>query len=180
MRRRPTVLLALALASLAALAAATAAGGGQQTHVIQHQSSLEQQVFEELNRVRAARGLPKIRTQAGLRSAANEHSRSMLSAGFFAHESPDGTPFHNRIRRYYPSQGWQKWSVGETLVSGHSTLDARAIVAAWLNSPSHRDVILSRSWRRVGLGAYLHPVAPGAFGGSESVVVTADFGLRVR
>jgi uncharacterized protein YkwD len=177
MRRRPTVLLALVLASLAA---ATAAPGGQQTHVLAHQSSLEQQVFEELNRVRAARGLPRMRTQAGLRTAATAHSRTMLSLGFFAHESPDGTPFHNRIRDHYPSRGWRMWSVGETLVAGAGTLDARAIVDAWLASPSHRKVILTPTWRKVGIGAFLHPAAPGSFGGAESLVVTADFGLRQK
>jgi uncharacterized protein YkwD len=163
-----------------ALAGTTAAPAGQQNHVLEHRSSLEQQVFEELNRIRTTRGLPKVRTQSGLREAATNHSRTMLSTGFFAHESPDGTPFHNRVRRFYPSQGWQLWSVGETLVSGGSTLDARAVVDAWLASPSHREVILSPRWRKIGVGAFLHPVAPGAFGGSEALVVTADFGLRKK
>lgn len=170
-------LVALSLA--VALAAASTAPAGPQV-ALDHRGALAQQVIDELNRVRVARGLAAVSSQAGLREAATEHSRSMLVQGFFAHESPDGTPFHNRIRKHYPSQGWQMWSVGETLLSSGGSLDARAIVAAWLASPPHRQVILSPSWRKVGIAAVYRPDAPGAFGGGEALAVTADFGLRER
>ena len=176
LRRRFSPILLVVV--VAVLAWTTGAPAGPQSHVLTHRSDVEQQVIDELNRVRRSHGLERMRSQSGLRFAAGEHSRTMLTAGFFAHESPDGTPFHNRVRRHYPSSGWQMWSVGETLLSGGTTLDARSIVQAWMNSPSHREVILSPQWRKVGIGAYIHPVAPGTFGGAEALVVTADFGLR--
>jgi uncharacterized protein YkwD len=175
MRWTPVLLVVLVVS----LAAATTAPAGPAL-ALEHQASLAQDVIDELNRVRTARGLPRMRSQAGLRVAANEHSQSMLTAGFFAHESPDGTPFHNRIRKHYPSRGWQTWSVGETLLSSGGALDARAIVAAWLASPGHRDVILTARWRKVGIGAFVHPHAPGPFGGAQALAVTADFGLREK
>ena len=46
------------------------------------------------------------------------------------------------------------WSVGEALLASQgSVVDADAIVTAWLESPSHRAIILSPTWRDTGIGA---------------------------
>jgi len=103
----------------------------------------------------------------------------MLELGFFSHESADGTAFSDRIRRHYSNRGWRTWSVGEALLAGSgTTLDPGAIVEAWLESPPHRAIILSPTWRDAGIGALYAPDAPNEFGGSATVVVTADFGMR--
>ena len=103
----------------------------------------------------------------------------MLEHGFFAHESVDGTAFSERIRRHYTNRGWMKWSVGEALLAGRATPSRRsAIVKAWLDSPSHREILLSPTWRDAGIGALYAPTAPNEYGGAETIVVTADFGLR--
>jgi uncharacterized protein YkwD len=57
-------------------------------------------------------------------------------------------------------------------------MEATAIVEAWLNSPPHREIILSPTWRDAGIGALYALAAPQEFGGSQTIVVTADFGLR--
>ncbi len=173
MRRPPTLLAALLAALLASLAVATTAPAGSEL-ALTEQGTLARDVVRELNRVRAAHGLPRLRTQEGLRAAAAEHTRSMLTAGFFAHESPDGTPFHNRIRKHYPSNGWSTWSVGETLVSSGGQLDARGVVDAWLASPPHREVILSARWRKIGIGALAKPDSV------STLAITADFGFRQK
>ena len=54
-----------------------------------------------------------------------------------------------------------------------------AIVAAWLDSPPHRAIILSSTWRDAGIGVLYAPSAPGTFGDAQAIVVTADFGLRI-
>jgi uncharacterized protein YkwD len=103
----------------------------------------------------------------------------MLEKGFFAHESADGTAFSERIRRHYPSRGWRTWSVGEALLASQSSeMESTAIVDSWLESPPHRAIILSPSWRDAGIGALYASAAPNAFGGTATLVVTADFGLR--
>jgi uncharacterized protein YkwD len=141
---------------------------------------LESEVARELNRVRAERGLRPLRTTPSLRTAARYHSRSMLAAGFFGHDSPDGTSFGDRIRRYYTSRGWRTWSVGETLLAteGQETTSAASVVSAWLDSPPHRRIVLSPTFRDVGIGAFYAASAPGEYGGAQAVVVTADLGLR--
>jgi uncharacterized protein YkwD len=146
---------------------------------VERRATLEAAVVKAMNRVRAARGLRPLHTAPSLRTAARTHSQAMLAQGFFGHESADGTAFSERIKRYYSSRGWMTWSVGEALLASQgSVADADAIVAAWLDSPPHRTIILSPTWRDTGIGALYAPNAPQEFGGTDAVVVTADFGLR--
>ena len=141
--------------------------------------ALEGGVIREMNKVRVAEGLRPLHASPSLRAAARSHTRAMLEHGFFAHESLDGTAFSERIRRHYTNRGWMKWSVGEALLAGSGdTLEARAIVKAWLESPSHREILLSPTWRDAGIGALYATTAPKEYGGAETIVVTADFGLR--
>jgi uncharacterized protein YkwD len=172
--------LLVSTAALLAVLSATiqTAPASSQDVLLERRVALEQAVVEELNRVRAARGIPTVRTTNGLRSAAVAHSRAMVLRGFFSHTSADGTAFHDRIRRHYTSRGWETWSVGETLFASSSAADAAAVVSAWLKSPPHREVILSSAWRDTGVAVIYRPSAPGTFAGADALVVTADFGLR--
>lgn len=172
------VLLAFALALVAGLpAAAHARSEGDPGGVVRH-AELERDVLRELNRVRSARGLTPLRAASGLRQAALAHSHAMVLAGFFSHTSADGTPFHERIRRFYVSRGWGSWSVGETLYASSGLPGARAIVSSWLASPPHREIVLAAGWRDAGVGVAWRPSAPGVFAGQPTLVVTAAFGLR--
>ena len=104
----------------------------------------------------------------------------MLEDGYFEHESADGTSFDARIKRYYSDSGWQRWAVGEALLSSSAQISAREIVATWLDSRPHREVILSSVYRETGLGVFYSPSAAGEFDGQPALVVTADFGSRQR
>jgi uncharacterized protein YkwD len=53
-------------------------------------------------------------------------------------------------------------------------------VRMWMHSPGHRENLLSRRWREIGLGVLHVGAAGGKFGGSPVTVVTADFGYRTR
>ncbi len=171
-------LAALVVALAAVLASSGVAAPSAPTNV-ERRTALEAGVVREMNRVRATNGLRPLRAAPSLRTAARSHSRAMLDHGFFSHDSADGTAFGDRIKRYYTNRGWMRWSVGEALLSSQgSVVDARAVVAAWLESPPHRAIILSPTWREVGIGALYAPTAPREYRGAEAIVVTADFGLR--
>ena len=173
-------LVILAVASVAVLVSSPVATPSAPTKV-ERRAALEAGVVREMNRIRAARGLAPLRAAPSLRSAARSHSQAMLSHGFFSHESPDGTAFSERIRRYYTNAGYVRWSVGEALMaSPDRSVDAAAVVSAWLDSPPHRAIILSATWRDAGIGVLYAPSAPATFGGSEAIVITADFGLRIE
>jgi uncharacterized protein YkwD len=147
---------------------------------VERRPALEARVVGEINRIREARDLEPLRVAPSLRTAARSHTRAMIAHGFFGHDSIDGTAFSARIKRHYTDRGWATWSVGEALLStsGGRTLRPDAVVTAWMNSPSHRDIVLAPSWRDVGIGVLYASTAPGEFEGEEAVVVTADFGLR--
>jgi uncharacterized protein YkwD len=158
---RAVAALTLALASLFAVPAVAPASGLDST---------ERAVVRAINEQRAAHGLGRLDAARGLSRAANYHSRQMLAHNYFAHESRNGGPFERRVRRFASYR-----TVGETLawVSGCGRGSAGRIVTMWMNSPGHRAILLSSSFRRVGIGKRV-----GSLGSTRACVVTADFGSR--
>ena len=139
---------------------------------------LELPIVRELNRVRAAHGLPSLRTAAPLRRAADVHAVSMAERGYFAHTSADGTTFDRRIARFYPSAGRSYWTVGENILWASPAVSPRKAVEMWMASPGHRRNILNRRYRQIGISAVSASAAPGVFGGREVTIVVTDFGAR--
>ena len=139
---------------------------------------LEPLVLAELNRVRVAHSLVPLRLSKQLSTAADLHSRAMGRAGFFAHESKDGSPFWKRVERFYSPGKFARWTVGENLLWTSGTIDAKRALTLWMASPKHRKNILTPRWREVGLSAVSVPAAPGVFGGRDVVIITSDFGVR--
>ena len=150
-------LTTLLFASFALAVPAAQAGGARM-------DSGERAVLRGINRARAFHGLRRLRADRRLARAADAHTRNMLRADFFAHGA-----FAQRVRRYIrvPVR-----AVGETLAYT-SRCSARTVVRMWLNSPSHRAVLLSRSFRRVGIGR-----RRGRLGATRACLVTADFASR--
>jgi uncharacterized protein YkwD len=169
--------VALAAVALAA-ATATPADARVESGGLVANDALEAQVLERMNALRRSRGLAPLRVSRGLRSAADAHSSAMLSRGFFSHSSADGSSFWRRVQRYYPRGRSGVWSVGENLLWSSPDVDASRAIQMWLNSPTHRRILLTARWREVGLSAVHASVAPGVYGGRPVTVLTADFGVR--
>ena len=130
----------------------------------------ERAIVRAINRQRAKHGLSNVKSSRRLARAADYHSWEMLDADYFAHESRDGGSFADRIRRFANHR-----TVGETLamMSRCGAKAARRVVRLWMNSPSHRAILLSSTFKRVGLGK-----RTGDLSGSQACLVTADFGSR--
>ena len=140
---------------------------------------LERAVLDELNLVRLEHGLRQLELSPELTAAADVHSRAMIAAGYFGHESPDGTHFAARIKGFYkPLAVRRRWRVGENLIWKTRRLSARAAVTAWLASLGHRENLLGPAFREVGISAVRAHGAPGVFGNRRVVVLTVDFGAR--
>jgi uncharacterized protein YkwD len=137
-------------------------------------------VLAELNAVRARKGLRPLRISRQLTAAADEHTRDMGRRGYFRHASFDGTPFWKRVRRFYPSEGYQAWSAGENLLWASEGIDARQAVRLWVGSPGHRANILNRTWREIGISSRSFASAPGPFQGNDVTIITTDFGTRAH
>ncbi len=150
----------------------------QRTRATSAMVVLEDNVIDRMNEIRRSHGLRPLRANGRLRSAAVFHSGDMGRRGYFEHESISGTPFWRRIERFYPSRGFRSWTVGENLLWGTGTYDAAFAIREWMNSPPHRENILSRDWREVGIGAVRFANAGGEYRGRAVTIVTADFGAR--
>jgi uncharacterized protein YkwD len=154
----------LALLCVAALAGLGAAA--RPAH-----ASLNTTVLAQLNGERSAHGLSPLRPSPRLAAAARAHSSEMVAAGYFSHNSFDGSVFWKRIRRYFGAG-----AVGENLLWAEPTVGARRAVEMWMASPEHRANILDPDWRLIGVSAVHAAAAPGYFGGRAVTVVTTDFG----
>lgn len=120
-------------------------------------NSLEAGIVRAMNDFRAQHGLPKLRQQLGFARAADVHSAKMLRDNKLAHGA-----YGKRVRRYVR----RVRRVGENL-AWMNRCDPGKIVRMWSRSSGHREVMLSRSFRRVGVAQRST---------SDACFVTADFG----
>lgn len=141
-------------------------------------SANEAAMLKLINQTRRSRGLATVCMAGALDRAALAHSRDMIDRDYFAHSSLAGAGVATRARSAgYSVSGYDQWSVGEVIAWGKGTRGTPAsVVKAWMNSSSHRQIILTARWRDVGIGC-----SRGTFNGlSDVVMYTVDFGRRVR
>jgi uncharacterized protein YkwD len=166
---RPYCALGLLVScAIAAAAGQAVAGAGQVTPV----PTLETRTLAAINELRRDHGMLPLRPSETLASEAQSHSLSMAEIGYFAHNSADGSAFRVRVAEVL--RGYK--ALGETLAWASPTLSAEQTLALWLQSPHHRQTILTPGWREIGLGAVHSSSAPGVFRGLEVTILTADFG----
>jgi len=171
---RVYVFAAAMLTLLAVAPAATA----REAHRGSALRALEVGVMTDINAFRRSHGLRSLRLSRTLTAAARQHSTEMAVRGYFSHSSADGSAFDRRIARYYPVGQSRHWAVGENLLWSSPTVDAGGALQMWKDSPPHRENMLGARWREIGISAVHVLSAPGAYGGHEITIVTADFGVR--
>jgi uncharacterized protein YkwD len=120
-----------------------------------------------INRTRTARGLPPLRPAPRLSFAAQGHTDQMVARQSFSHESGGSDP-GTRLSRV----GFRWSAFGEDISTGYAT--PVLAVHGWLASPDHCRIMLSPSYRDIGVGVDPRPVRgfatlPGTW--------TADFAL---
>ncbi len=128
-----------------------------------------------MNAERSQRGRVSLRENPRLRRAALAHSSQMVRDGYFAHTSPSGYTFVDRILHARYTHRHAGWSLGENLAWGTGELGtARGINHAWMHSPGHRANILKRSYRDLGIGVHVGVPEDNGVGAT----VTTDFGVK--
>lgn len=165
-------------------------GGGGTTHAASAATTtsrfsasatpaLARALVAEVNRIRRARGLRALAYSAKLATAGTAHANALASAGQFTHVWPtNGRLFGSWIRDFYPSRGFRSWSAGENLLWAAPSFSPASAVQQWLDSPTHRRVMLSRTWREIGVGVVTAAAAPGAYGQRDVQIAAAEFGAR--
>ena len=105
------------------------------------------QTVQLVNQERASRGLTPLRRSPHLDAAARSHVEWMVRTGQVSHTGAKGTRVQHRAR----AMGYQPCYAGETIAYGPPTQEI--VVRAWMNSPSHRRVIVSAKAGEVGVAA---------------------------
>lgn len=122
-------------------------------------------LIEQTNIERAARDLAPLSLNAALTTAAQNKANNILDHDYFNHTNPDGKPFYSWIKE----TNYQYQSAGENLALDFTSPEP--IVAAWMNSPKHRDNILDPDFQETGMA-----VVTGEFQGRETTIVVQLFG----
>jgi uncharacterized protein YkwD len=114
---------------------------------------VEAAVFEKTNDIRRRNGLPVLLQDGICRDVARGHSADMLNRNYFSHTDPEGRTLKERLPANLAIRQW-----GENIWTG-SGYDprqvqhlAQMIMVAWMNSPGHRENILSPVYTHMGVG----------------------------
>lgn len=129
-----------------------------------------------VNAQRERRGIRPLRGDSKLREAATGHSLKMAKRNFFSHLSLNGDSVSDRIRATGYLAGARSWAVGENIGWGSGVMATpRRMVRAWMQSPPHKEALLSRKFRDIGVGVARGAPVSGITGGAT---YTTDFGRR--
>jgi len=102
-------------------------------------------VVAQMNRARAEAGLGPLHEDVRLDGAAEDRMKDMEEQAYWAHVAPDGrTPFV-----WLKPHGYNFSNAGENLAAGFET--AEVLLESWMESPGHRDNILSPLYQDCGI-----------------------------
>jgi uncharacterized protein YkwD len=154
---------------------------------------LEMRIHDLINQERKNAGLPTLAWSQPLQQIARNYSQDMATRNFFSHIDPEGRNFVQRYRRagfkcavrtgfffgirtnlggeniaYNHLSSAIVHRKGQTMTSGEAEEQfAAAVVRQWMTSSSHRQNILTRHYRREGIGV--------AIGKNGKVLITQNF-----
>jgi len=135
--------------------------------------AFEQEVLRLVNQIRLDNGLLPMKQVEGLTNAARFHATDMSEENYFSHTGHDrvngelveSCSWSDRIHSYYTD-----WNlIGENIAAGFAT--PQSVVDGWMNSPGHKQNILSPNNWETGIGYFQGS-------GSYSYYWAQDFGRR--
>ncbi|MGZ4732616.1 MAG: CAP domain-containing protein [Terriglobales bacterium] len=106
----------------------------------------EQQLFQAINRERAAHGLPPLKWDDALANAARQHAEVMAAQRSISHGFPGEPSLPSRATRAGARFSW----LSENVAAGP---DAGNISQQWLQSSNHRANLLDADMDTIGAGA---------------------------
>lgn len=131
-------------------------------------ADVEDFIHHEVNDRRAEEDLKPLEWDGTIASVSRAHSADMHDRDYFAHENPDGeSPFDrfSEVGDYCRAYGENiamtvadrrvREPGGEVVRYRSPEELAEGLVEQWMNSPPHREAILSDRWDRGGVGVYL-------------------------
>ena len=130
-----------------------------------------QRVLALTNEVRQQYSLPIVQEDSLLDKAAQEKAQDMLKNKYFDHFSPTGiSPWY-----WIDTSGYDYYYAGENLAMNF--LDSEEVIKGWLNSPSHKENLLNKDYKDIGIA-----VLSGDFNneGINRILVVQMFGSKAK
>jgi len=130
-----------------------------------------QRIIVLTNEVRQQYNLPLVKEDLLLNKAAEEKAQDMFKNKYFSHYSPAGTsPWY-----WIDKSGYDYYYAGENLAMNF--LDTEEVIKGWLNSPSHRENLLNKDYKDMGIA-----VVSGDFNneGINRILVVQMFGSKAK
>jgi uncharacterized protein YkwD len=114
-------------------------------------AAAETLMAQTLNADRAAAGLVPVRVDGRLTAIARARSADMAAKGYFGHTQPDGRTVFDILTakaiKWYGAGEIIAWNTWSTLPESVTTANDM-----WLNSPTHRSIIMATSYNYMGVG----------------------------
>jgi len=117
--------------------------------------NVEQIIFRLVNEERQKHGLPALSYSTVMEKYARQKSQDMGDREYFGHGNPEG----QLVQSLLDAEGvpYTVWGENLAMLGGYELEDealAQMFMTNWMNSPSHRDNILSPDFEQVGVGVY--------------------------
>ena len=125
-----------------------------------------EQIVLQTNQEREAGSQAPLASNPLLQEAAQKKVSDMFEKQYFDHNSPDGTTPAELVA----AAGYQYKLTGENLAMGDFNSEAE-LVAAWMESPGHRENILKKEYTEIGVAAKL-----GKIDGRMTWLAVQEFG----
>lgn len=142
------------LVLVGALLAVAAPAGSTTVDDRLNETEVERLIAEAANERRTANGLDPVAYDPALAEAAEFHSRDMHDRDYFAHEGPGGAGLADRYDRFgIDCPGGE--NIYFTRAGGLATTErvlAEHVVREWMDSPPHRETLLTERYTRQGIG----------------------------
>jgi uncharacterized protein YkwD len=146
-RLAPVALALLIVSGLVPAALAAETGALSESAIV----AAEGDALTLTNNRRAAAGLRALRFDARLADLARERAEYMARTGTFSHTQSGGTDVFDLIRAkdiaWYGAGEIIAWNTAASL-----DYSAAFAVQGWMNSPSHKSIVMSTGYNYVGFG----------------------------
>lgn len=115
-------------------------------------AAIEQGVFVEVNRVRAARGAAVLQRDAALDRAARAHSEELAERGVLDHESTNASRRTPALRAEAEGVSWMRIAENLAAMTDNGSAVPTRTATLWLNSSGHRENMLNAAFTSTGVG----------------------------
>lgn len=127
----------------------------------------EQELLNQTNILRAENNQASLVLDPQLSDAARRKAADMFQKDYWAHFAPDGTTPWGFIK----AAGYEYAYAGENLAKGFTS--SGDVVSAWMNSPSHKENMLSNKYKDVGFA-----IVEGKLEGEDTVLIVEMFASK--